>query len=43
MNMTNEEILKEILLTPSQELRQTEMTEAAACSGVCGSGMCQGV
>jgi hypothetical protein len=39
--MNNDEILKEILPTPSQELRQTKEDEAAPCSGVCGSGMCQ--
>ena len=39
--MTHEDILKEILPTPSQEFRQTEQHEAASCSGVCGSGSCQ--
>ncbi len=39
--MTNEEILNEILPTPSQELRAPKIDEAAPCNGVCGSGMCQ--
>lgn len=44
--MNNEDLLKEILLTPSSEIqseRFSEEAEGAACGGNCHSGTCRGV